>query len=74
MVKGNANDMQSEAQSYLVRAESLAESDGYMVRGKSIQDDGSVLNIDQESNASAMVRVDPNNSKGDIFAGGDSEL
>ena len=69
MVKGNANDMQSEAQSYMMRAESLAESDGYMVRGKSIADDASAAGADMSSNASAMLKVEANNSKQNVFAG-----
>jgi hypothetical protein len=73
MVKGNANDMQSDAQSYMMRAESIPDSDGYMVRGKSIADDGSVADADQASTASAMIRVEGNNTKADVFAGVDSE-
>ena len=57
----------------MMRNESIVDSDGYMVRGKSIADDGSAAGADQSSTASAMIRVEENNTKADVFAGVDSE-
>ena len=72
MVKGNANDMQSEAQSYIVRAESVADSDVEMMRGKSIND-ADDMSAFGNSNIGGSVMAKADDNKSGVFNDMNSE-